>query len=444
MWGPTLIQALGSTGLFASRAFLPAFAAALILRFGVHMPVIGDWGLLAYLGVGQAPAWFTSDLSLLVLGALSLLEVTASKSTDARAVLDLVDKYFKPVMAALTTLGVATAVDGEFAGQIMQGMGEAEASLGLPPGGAAVLTPVAAGMTLSGVSASVAAAGTFVLGSVRSFLTGLFQDVDEDDDTGLQKLLSWAEDLWSFFGLWFLVLFPLVMLTLIGVVTGFVLLLRWWAHRKEEASKVPCGSCGEPMYRCALACGNCRTPNPEVCDVGWLGQSRAHAAADRATQPLQLIEAKRCAVCATKLPRRCPRQVCPRCGTDALADPALADAYLRRVSQRLPWVLVVSGLLGSVWIIGVIPAVILYRWTLVAPFRRYIPRGRNLLAKWGLRLAFFLLLASQLVPFLGLVTVPVMAAMSFVAYRQMFAGMLDDPPAGCEDGQPATTAAADR
>ena len=434
MWGPTLVQALGSTGLFASRAFVPAFAAALILRFGVHLPFVGDWGLLAYLGVGQAPAWFTSDLSLLVLGALSALEVLASKNTDARAVLDLVDKYFKPVMAALTTLGVATAVDGDFAEGIMRGVGEAEASLGLPPGGGSVaLVPVAAGMTLSGLASTIAAAGTYVIASVRSFLAGLFQDIDEDDDAGLQKLLSWAEDLWSFFGLWFLVLFPLVMLALIGLVTGLVLLLRWWAHRKEEASKVPCPSCGQPMYRCALACGNCRTPNPQVCDVGIFGQSDTGDPADPATQPLQLAEARRCVLCATKLEKRCPRQICPRCGTDAFADAALADAYVRRISQRLPWVLVVCGLLGSLWIIGVIPAVILYRWTLVAPFRRYVPRGRNLLAKWGLRLAFFLLLASQIVPFLGMVTVPVMAAMSFVAYRQIFVSMLDQAPAGCED-----------
>ncbi|MEM1108277.1 MAG: hypothetical protein AAGH99_06265 [Planctomycetota bacterium] len=413
------IQALGSMGLFASRAFVPAFAAALILRFGPQMG-LADFGMLKALGVAAngVPSWFTSDACLLVLGILAGLEIAATKNPDARAILNEVDKYAKPVMAALTVMGVASAGDTAFAGSIIGSVGTT--------GTMAFVAVLAMGLTWSSIPAALAAAGTFVVATTRSFVMGLFIDADEDDDVGIQKLFSWAEDLWSMFGLFFFILFPIIMLILIGIATGMIFLLRWWVHRKEEKSRVPCKSCGELMYRCAMMCGSCRAPNDNVCDVGWLGQSDTDDPADLVTHPYQLAAAKRCPTCAVKLEERHPRQNCPACGDDAFADPAFTKAYVNRVSARVPLILLLCAGLGLIYIVGVIPAVILYRMTLVAPFRRYIPRGRNFAMKWGLRILFFVLLALQIIPGVSAVAVPVMALLSFLAYRQMFVCMADD------------------
>lgn len=412
-------------GLFASRAFLPAFAAALIMRFG---PAWGldDVGMLKALGVTGTPTWFTSDLSLLILGLLAGLEIAATKNPDARALLNEVDKYAKPVMAALTLFGVASAGDAAFAEGLIGGNLWIH-SLALAP-------VLAIGLTWSSAAAAICAAGTFAIATTRAYVVGLFIDADEDDDAGLQKLLSWAEDIWAMFGLFFFILFPLVMLVLIGLVTGFIMLLGWWARRREEASKVPCERCGEPMYRCAMACGNCRTPNENICDIGLLGQSNCDDPADASTQPYRLAEAKRCPTCAVKLQERRPRQACENCGDDPFADPAFTRAYVDRISARLPWVLLLCAGLGLIWIVGVIPAVIVYRMALVAPLRRYVPRGRNLAMKWSLRLVFFVLLATQLIPGIGAVTVPAMALLSFLAYRQIFLGLADDSRDGCAEG----------
>ncbi len=418
-----LIQALGAMGLFASRAFVPAFAAALILRFGPNMG-LSDFGMLSSLGIekGGAPTWFTSDLSLIVLGILAGLEIAATKNPDARAILNQVDKYAKPLMAALTVMGVASAGDAAFAtGLISSAAFSGSGGLTL-----AMVPVLAIGLTWSSIPAAISAAGTFVIASTRSFVMGLFIDADEDDDIGIQKLISWGEDLWALFGLFFFILFPFIMLALIGLATGFVFLVKWWVHRKEEKSRVPCATCGELMYRCAMKCGQCKTPNDNICDVGFLGQSDTNAPADVATQAYQLAEAKRCPTCATKLEERRPRQACEVCGDDPFADPAFAQAYVDRISARLPLILLACAGLGLIWIVGVIPAVILYRMTLVAPFRRYIPRSRNFAMKWGLRLVFFVLLALQIFPAVGAVTVPVMVLLSFLAYRQMFVCMADD------------------
>jgi len=416
-----LVQALGAMGLFASRAFVPAFAAALILRFGPHLG-LSDFGMLDALGVAKdaAPSWFTSDLSLIVLGVLAGLEIAATKNPDARAILNQVDQYAKPLMAALTVMGVASAGDAAFATSLITA---AESAGGM---GLALAPVLAIGLTWSSIPAVISAAGTFVIASTRNFVMGLFIDADEDDDIGIQKLISWAEDIWAMFGLFFFILFPFIMLALIGLATGFVFLIKWWVHRKEEKSRVPCGNCGELMYRCAMKCGRCKTPNENICDVGFLGQSDTNDPADIPTQPYQLAEAKRCPTCATKLEERRPRQACEVCGDDPFADPAFAQAYVDRISARLPVILLLCAGLGLIWIVGVIPAVILYRMTLVAPFRRYIPRGRNFAMKWGLRLVFFILLALQIFPAVGAVTVPIMALLSFLAYRQMFVCMADN------------------
>jgi hypothetical protein len=56
---PLRIHGVGSTGIFSSRAFLPAFATALLLRFGPQVPWLAHAGLLPH--VRGVPTWFTSD-----------------------------------------------------------------------------------------------------------------------------------------------------------------------------------------------------------------------------------------------------------------------------------------------------------------------------------------------------------------------------------------------
>lgn len=410
-----IIQALGSTGLFASRAFVPAFAAALMLRFGGDLPLIDKvMSGLSLLNGSVVPNWFTSDASLVVLGILAALEIAANKNPDARAVLNKLDKFVKPGMAALTFLGVAGVKDTAF---IQQTIGAASDAHGPAAGGVVLL---AMGTTLATVFAAVSAVGTFVIANVRSAVLGVFFDADPDDDVGIQKLFSWASDIWAAFGVFFLILFPFVMIALVAIVTGLIAAVRWWLNRKEEKSRVACATCKTLMYRCAMACGSCRSPNPNVCDVGVLGQSDTDDPADVESQPRQLAEARRCPLCATRLPERDPHQACPACETRPFADPAFVERYETDIAKRLPLVLGVGALLSAIPVIGLIPGVIYYRMALVAPFRRYLPWGKSFVAKWAIRLVLFLLIAVQWIPAVGIVTIPAMALISFFAYRGLF------------------------
>ena len=113
-------QALGLTGLFATRVFVPMFAAAVMMRFGPEIGLIDDLGLLAYVTADTPPNWFTSNLALFVLGVLALAEVSAHKVPEARELLNYVDQYGKPAAAFLTYVGMTSVADQEFIESVIQ------------------------------------------------------------------------------------------------------------------------------------------------------------------------------------------------------------------------------------------------------------------------------------------------------------------------------------
>ena len=392
----TITTMLGLPGLFGSRVFLPMFAAAVAVRFGPLVPWLGDLGALA--GAGEVPAWFTDDLTLIALGVLSLVEVLAQKNPDARAVLNWVDRYAKPALAALTAFGLISTGD---AAAVQDRLGRPDEASALAVGGAMFV-----------------AAATFVVAAARAAVLDVAADADDADDTGLFRLVSWAEDLWATFGVLFLLLFPAVMLALIGLALLGLFALQRRAAAREEAAKFACPACGRPMYRPALACPHCGNPNPRPASLNWLG-----AATDRpagADQPSVLLAKGRCPRCATRLDRRTTDQSCDACGLRPFDDPARVAALDRHVAGKLPVTLLACAAMSAVPVVGLIPGVILYRLRLVAPYRRYVGRGRAMLTRVAARVLFVLLIAFQWVPVAGALTVPAMALLGFAAYRRAF------------------------
>ncbi|HUY87969.1 MAG TPA: hypothetical protein VMV10_04460 [Pirellulales bacterium] len=162
-----MIHSLGSLGLFPSRAFLPAFVAALLLRFGDSMPLVAHSGML---GKVDAPSWFVCNTSLAILALLSCLECWAAKNADVRQFLDQLDAPVKSLMTLLTSFGIASVHDAELVRAIQQ-----------------------AGLS-DGLFGLMAAGAVFFLTSARRSLYDLLIEIDHDDSLGLQKLCSWAEE----------------------------------------------------------------------------------------------------------------------------------------------------------------------------------------------------------------------------------------------------------
>ena len=391
---PFLLQGFGSVGIFASRAFLPAFVTALLIRLGPHVPGLAQWGLLPRLG--GMPTWFTSDATLIVLGLLAALELLAERSPEAKSVLDEIHHYLKAGMAALTYLGVLSAADRAAVAPLLRTAGVLD------------LVPVV------GV-----AVGTLLVARVRSSVFGPLTAADEDDDLGLQRLLRWAGDLWGLIGPAALLVFPLLTLAAFGIAgLGLILLERQVAARGERL-KVPCARCGTLIHASALVCPSCQNPGAKPRAVGLLGRPRT-GPANRDTLPFDLVAVKRCPACATRLSQRAVRQICPACGCRSLDDPVFAAGYVAAIDRRVPLACLVCFLLGLIPVLGVIPGVIYYRLTVVAPFRRYIPPIQGVGLRWGVRLAILALVVCQWVPVAGGLALPAMGLINYAAYRTAY------------------------
>lgn len=392
---PLLIQGLGSAGVFASRAFLPAFATALLLRFGPKVSWLAHAGLLSQ--TRGVPTWFTSDTALVVLGILAAMELVAERVPEAQAVLDAVHDYLKVGMAVLTYLGVLGATDRSVLAPMVH------------QAGAADYLPVA-----------VVGAGTYLAARLRGAALGPLAEADEDDDLGLQGLIRWAEDLWGGLGPLALLVFPLLTVAAFGLAVVVLALIERRLAARADRARVPCVNCGRPIHASAPACPHCHAPAKEPRDVGLLGQAKKRPA-DLRSLPYRLVAVKRCPACATRLGRRAVKQECGACGHRLMDDPRFARDYIAAVDRRVPRVLAVCFLLGLIPVLGVIPGVIYYRLTIVAPFRRYIPPGRELVLRWGVRLVALALVAFQWVPLAGGLAVPAMALIHYGAYRGAYA-----------------------
>jgi hypothetical protein len=394
---PLLLQGLGSVGVFASRAFLPAFVTALLLRYGPRIPWLAHAGLLTQ--VRDVPTWFTSDTFLVVLGLLAALELIAERVPEAQVVLDAVHDYLKAGMAVLTYLGVLGATDRAVAAPMVQRAGLGE-----------YLLVVAVG------------AGTYLAGRVRAAALGPLAEADEDDDLGLQGLIRWVEDLWGGLGPLALIVFPLLTVAAFALAVVILFLIELRLEARGERAKVPCVNCGRLIHASAPSCPHCHAPIKEPRDVGLLGQPKS-GPADLRSLPYRLVAVKRCPACASRLGRRAVKQECGACGHRLMDDPSFARAYIGSIDRRVPLVCVGCFLLGLVPVLGVIPGVICYRLAIVAPFRRYIPPGRGFLLRWGVRLVVLALVAFQWVPLAGGLAVPAMALINYGAYRSVYRGL---------------------
>jgi len=404
-----LIYGLGLSGLFTSRAFMPAFLTACVLRWGDNLnavPLVGQ--LLDKLplldNLGGEPTWFTNGYVISALGILSVLEIASSKIPEAEQALADVSKYLKTGMAAATYFGLISTADAQFVeGNLL----------------------VAQAGFFANIYGLIITFTTYVTASARDGIFSLLMEADEDDDIGLRRILNWAEDGWAVIGLFWLVLYPAIVLIVLGVIAGTFLLIRKYISYKEEKSKIECPSCHEKIYPSATECPHCHAENPTPMTIGLFGGSKKKPVASLESHQLNLVEKKRCPKCATRFEKRNPRQLCSCCGHELLANPQFREAYLSRIGARVPLTLLICLGLSFVPFLGLVIGVILYRVQLVAPFRRYIPLHRSFFIKWFIRLLFIFLFAVQLVPGAGFWVVPVMAIISYTMYRRSFVRSLN-------------------
>lgn len=397
-----LYFSLGMIGPFASRGFLTAFVAAMLMRFGSHVPFIDHSGIIAGLHHG-APNWLTQDSTLVVLGLLAAAEVFAQKSAELRLLLHEFDIYLKPALAGLVSMGYINASD---AGLIQQfdhhaGFGD-------------MLFPLMAALS----TFNVAVLRKKVLGMVLGHVQG----------TKLGTWISWAEEIGVVFGVFLMFLWAALMVLAVAMSVAVLLIARKRFEVAEDHRRFACGGCGTLVYPCAVACGSCGWPVPQPVAIGFLGQSTLVPTADRANHPYRLMEKRRCPHCATRLPVGRPFDPCQCCGKSEMASAAFVEEYCNYVGRRLPVVLGVCFVVSLVPILGMVVGSVYYEMTLVLPYSQYLSMGRRFLLGWQIRLLFLVIVVLQVIPAVGSVAVPLMAWLSFMAHRHSYKTAMSTPP----------------
>lgn len=398
---PAILYTLSAVPLFASRPFTAAFLTAVVARWGVSWPWIGDNAIVVALH--GAPEWFQSATSLSILGVLSLLEVLSAKSPEVREVLEQVDRALKTAIAVLVAFAL---VDNETA-KTLDAIQKA-------------------GFGFDSAWALVVGGATWAAAGLRAKLVELVTDADDGDDVGLQSMLAWAENSAAFLGVLFLLIFPLAALALSALTTLGI----WWVRRRAEAkeasSRVPCAKCATPILPHASACHHCGHELAEPRAVGVFGQPKAAPTPDRSQHGFELVSRKRCPTCATRLRQRAVQQACPTCGKQTFASEAEFERYLAVIAARLPRTLLISLGLGAIPLLGVIPGVLYYRLNLVSGLRGYIPPLRGCTTKWLVRLIHFGVIALQPIPLVGAVVLPFMCWSTYAIYRRSLTGRARD------------------
>ncbi|MCA9304845.1 MAG: DUF4126 domain-containing protein [Phycisphaerales bacterium] len=398
-----LLISTGLVGLFAVRGFIPAFFIALALRFGPELglnPALAADLQQAAGSMGAAPSWFTSNPALVILGILACMEVGANKNPELRDVLSLIDRYFKPAMSALTYLGILSTTDAAFLDSTYQA------------------APMDAGIFSMMLMAAVMVS-TWIGAGLKNAAVATLTDLDPDDSLGLMKAISFVGDAWVVVGAILLVLLPIVVALLAFAMFGVIAYLRKRANKRDEASKRPCGSCGERVYACAPSCPSCKAEQVDVQDVGWLG-SCVDRSAHMENHSQHLLAVGRCPSCASRIGRKDVEGGCPVCSFNPFLDPAFIKRFDGYMHLRLVSTLIVCGLVGLVPILGFAVAIVIYKLQLVGPYRRYIGRGTGMMARWGLRVLMVVAVFLQLVPGPNALVVAGLAFLSYWVYRGLF------------------------
>jgi len=392
--------------LFVSRAFVPIFATALFARWGQDWDV-GWLGFFEdFTGVGlldTIPAWAIGDEVMVVLGILAGVEFTLQRFPETRALLQgMSDTLIKAVGAGCTSY---LLVGGDLAGIVEIWIDNGE------------LTDFDWGRGLQYSWSFGIGFVVFFLASIRAWIYQSLEEADPDDDLGLQGLMAWLEDTFSFVGIFVAIIMPVVtaVAALAAIVVGWS--VKASAKAFESRQRTACADCGEDVPECAPHCAHCGVSRAEPSAVGWMGLIQSAAATDPEEHRSKLREGHRCHHCGERLSGRGVLQTCGQCQTPAFATRADLTRYLDRAQGRLPRTLLVCGLWSLVPVIGLFPGILYYKFSLVYGLKAYTSRSKNLAVRILRRLVVVVLLF-QWVPGLGAFFLPLVCLVDYRLSRK--------------------------
>ena len=368
----SISELLAMCGFISVRMFLPCFLFLSAMRFWPKWEAACPARVLEM--AKHVPAWQTSNTFLILLAILSVVEIIANRNPDVkRFMVEDFDRYAKPLVAILFTLGV-------FPSSVFSMVGS------VPAVSQASLTTVFCALIIGGV--------TVFFCRLRAMVLDTLLSLDPENSFGVQTLVNFVEE--SSVVVFFFLAF--IWWVLAPIVAGGIMLVeallgrmgRELKGRHERFRSHPCPECSASgketiVSNCALICPVCGAKQSDVRRVSCFGFSGARplGALSAEDHGVRLLRVHRCRWCASPLGKD---HTCPVCGREQWENP-MPERYLR-CTDRYAKILV--GLAGGLVLLSLVPGIpgsflqivplLLLRWLAIQPLYTYMGAGTRILA----------------------------------------------------------------
>ena len=366
-------ELLAMCGFISVRMFLPCFLFLSAMRFWPKWEA-GCPALVLEMAK-NVPAWQTSNTFLILLAILSAVEIAANRDPDIkRFMVEDLDRYAKPLVAILFTLGVFPS-----------------SVFGLFGGGASAVTQA----SLSTIFCALIVGGvTGFFCRLRSMVLDTLLSLDSENSIGVQTLVNLLEE-FSIVVFFFL---TFIWWGLALAATGGMMLLEAWLGRMGRALKgrheryrshacPECSGAGKEtiVSDCALICPVCGAKQPDVRRVSCFGFGGARPLGDLSPEDhgVRLLRVHRCRWCASPLGKD---HTCPVCRREQW-EPPMPERYLCRTDR---YAKILVALAGGLVLLSLVPGVpgsflqivplLLLRWLAIQPLYIYLGAGTRILA----------------------------------------------------------------
>ena len=383
-----VVAALGMIPLFASRTFLPAFLTGVFLTYPNIFPGME--------GVADIPdgSILTRTWMLITLGVLSILEIWADKNSDIRSMMNNAVTYLKPASYLLVSLGIIDNSSAHILYEVQW-----------------------AGFDPMWILFTFGMLAVHWLASLRRDFIEFLEDIDEDDNLFIGKIISWMEDSMVFFGFVLLIWSGILMVVLYAGLIALFVYIRKRQERKLEEQKVECSDCGERNMPFAIKCFKCGAKQSQVHQIGIFGQKKDSLILNVKEHQINLISHRKCPNCGNKLQSREVLQKCECCQEELFKEPSL-KTFTRSMDKKFYKIAGISFLLGFIPIAGFIISAVLANIYLFSPYRKYIPKGGSFITKMFIK--FFTLLFFILGVAFGFIAAPVYCIMRYYIWKGKF------------------------
>lgn len=383
-----IITILGSIPLFSLRTFLPAFLTALFLTYPQYFPGMGDVAPVA------EGAFISKNWVLISLGILSLLEIIGDKSTSIRNFVKDAETYLKPIFFLVINLSLLD----ETSTDVLKGVQWF------------AFDPLWILLTFGALM-------VHWLATLKRNLIAFLENIDEDDNLYIGKIISWVEDSLVLFGFLLLIWTGILMVAIYAAAIAFFIFMGKRYEKKLEQQKTVCTNCGERNYPFAVKCFNCKTPQPSINAVGIFGQRKKELIINIRKHQLDLVSHRKCPECGNKLKSKKIHQNCKLCGTSLFEAPTVKE-FIKYQDRRFYRIMGFSFLLGFIPIVGFVISAVLANIYLFSPYRRFLPSGNSFLTKLLIKFITFLFFILGVA--FGFIAAPVYIILRYLVWKRKF------------------------